>query len=114
MLGRRDFAALIQSTSTPIPVLEWIHSTSDNCLLPSSDQRYLAPSFSNALDPCSSHSALDIHMFSLSAICKRLDGASRTETVIAYNICQHSTTKEDHVPPPWWILDADLEFLKMN
>lgn len=30
---------------------------------------YLGPSFSNILGPCSCHSCLVIHMFSLSAIC---------------------------------------------
>lgn len=28
-----------------------------------------------------------------------------------YNICKHSSTKEDHMPPPWRILNPYFEFL---
>ena len=35
---------------------------------------YLGPSFSNILGPCSCHSCFDIHMLSLSAICKIVSG----------------------------------------
>ena len=75
---------------------------------------YLGPSFSNTLGPCSCHSCLDIHMFSLSAIC-RLSAAERDCALrvsrLTYNVCKHCATKEDHMSSPWRILDSDLEFL---
>lgn len=75
---------------------------------------YLGPSFSNILGPCSCHSCFVIHMFSLSAIC-RLSAAERDcaprISRLTYNVCKHCATKEDHMSPPWWILNPDLEFL---
>ena len=75
---------------------------------------YLGPSFSSILGPCSCHSCLVIHMFSLSAI-YRLSAAESDYTLgnsrLTHNVCKHCATKEDHMSPPWWILDSDLEFL---
>ena len=78
---------------------------------------YLGPSFSNILGPCSCHSCLVIHMFSLSAIYR----LSEAETDwapgvlrLTYNICKHCATEEDHMSPPWRIFDSDFEFLGMK
>ena len=53
-------------------------------------------------------------MFSLSAICEL--SAAEGDCALGllrwtYNVCKHRATKEDHVSPPWGILDSDLEFL---
>lgn len=32
----------------------------------------------------------------------------------SYQVCQNSTTQEDHVPPSGRVFDADLEFLLTN
>ena len=53
-------------------------------------------------------------MFSLSAICE-LSAAERDCAMgllrLTHNVCKHRATKEDHMSPPWRILDSDLEFL---
>lgn len=76
---------------------------------------YLGPSFSRILGPCSCHSCFVIHMFSLSAICE-LSAAERHCALglsrLTHNVCKHRATKEDHMSPPWGILDSDLEFLE--
>ena len=75
---------------------------------------YLGPSFSSILGPCSCHSCFVIHMFSLSAICQ-LSAAERDCALgllrWTHNVCKHRATEEDHMSPPWGILDSDLEFL---
>ena len=75
---------------------------------------YLGPSLSSILGPCSCHSCFVIHMFSLSAICE--SSAAESDCVLGllrwtHNVCKHRATKEDHMSPPWRILDSDLEFL---
>ena len=77
---------------------------------------YLGPSFSNILGPCSCHSCLVIHMFSLSAIC--LDCQSLKTIVrwgfllLTYNVCKHCATEEDHMSPPRRIFDSNFKFLE--
>ena len=78
---------------------------------------YLGPSFSSILGPCSCHSCLDIHISSLSAICRRLE-AERTCALgiprLTYNICKDCATEEDHMSPPRRILDSDSKFLEVR
>ena len=51
-------------------------------------------------------------MFSLSAIWSLLEVESDTATGFTYNIREHGATEEDHMSPPGWIFDSDLEFLR--
>lgn len=82
---------------------------------------YLGPSFSSTRGPCSCHSCLVIHMFSLSAIlnaeaCSQYSRhvSQAFEVEKTYNVRQHGASEEDHVPSPRGILNADFEFLNVN
>lgn len=35
-----------------------------------------------------------------------------SEAKITYQVGQHGTAQEHHVPPSWGVFDADLEFLR--
>lgn len=57
---------------------------------------YLAPSFSNILGPCSCHSCFEIHMFSLSAICRYCQYITRSAALATgtgtYNVREYGST----------------------
>ena len=75
---------------------------------------HLDPSFSSDLAPCSSHSCFDIHILCLSAICNPFFVSEFQHVysrVLTYDVCQHGSAQEYHMPSPWWIFNSHFKFL---